>query len=369
MSRNILLIEPNYKNKYPPIGLMKIAMYHRELGDNVTFFKGDLKKFVVDLITKKCIHKLDQIDKTINWNMFYNSIKKYIERGKQVDLEYIKSEKSTYESLLLFALNDYRKFYQKKKYEKEPLFDRVYVATLFTFYWKITVDTINFAKTLVKNNSDVFVGGVSATLLYDDIVAQTGIKPIKGLLNKPAMLDINNNIVVDTLPLDYSILDEVDYKYPENDAYYGYMTRGCFRNCPFCAVPTLEPDYCEYVSLKEKIAETKSKFGEQRNLLLLDNNVLYSNRFPEIIQEIIDCGFGKNAVYVEPNKYEIALRNLETGLNDFAYTKKLFELNLLLLNRLTGENQQKTYNLLANEQLLNIHTVTKEKLLETAPHF
>jgi hypothetical protein len=367
MSRNILLIEPNYKNKYPPIGLMKIATYHRNLGDNVTFFKGDLKEFVVALITKKCIHKLDQIDKTINWNSFYNSITKYVEFGKQIDLENIKFENSTYKSLILSALSDYKKFYQKKQYEKEPLFDRVYVATLFTFYWKITVDTINFAKTLVKNNSAVFVGGVSATLLYDDIVAQTGIKPIKGLLNKPAMLDENNNIIVDTLPLDYSILDEIDYKYPENDAYYGYMTRGCFRNCPFCAVPTLEPDYCEYVSLKEKIAETKSKFGEQRNLLLLDNNVLYSNRFPEIIQEIIDCGFGKNAVYVEPNKYEIALRNLETGLNDSAYTKKLFELNLLLLNRLTGDNQQKTYNLLANEQLLNIHTVTKEKLLQTAP--
>jgi hypothetical protein len=35
MKRKILLIEPNYKNKYPPIGLMKIATYHRNLGDDV----------------------------------------------------------------------------------------------------------------------------------------------------------------------------------------------------------------------------------------------------------------------------------------------------------------------------------------------
>jgi radical SAM superfamily enzyme YgiQ (UPF0313 family) len=157
---------------------------------------------------------------------------------------------------------------------------------------------------LVKSEKDIFVGGISATLLYDDIVKETEIKPITGLLNKPGMLDKNNKIIVDTLPLDYSILDEIDYKYPENNAYYGYMTRGCTRKCSFCAVPTLEPEYCEYVPIKQKIEETKATFGEQRNLLLLDNNVLASPRFPEIIQEIIDCGFGKNATYTEPSEYE-----------------------------------------------------------------
>src|SRR5882672_8382423 len=40
--KKILLIEPGYKNKYPPLGLMKIAQYHgpRGKGDNVTFIKG-----------------------------------------------------------------------------------------------------------------------------------------------------------------------------------------------------------------------------------------------------------------------------------------------------------------------------------------
>ena len=42
-NNNILLIEPNYKNKYPPLGLMKIAQYHGANGkkDNVTFIKGE----------------------------------------------------------------------------------------------------------------------------------------------------------------------------------------------------------------------------------------------------------------------------------------------------------------------------------------
>ena len=40
MSRKILLLEPNYKNKYPPMPLMKPATYFRNRGDDVRFFQG-----------------------------------------------------------------------------------------------------------------------------------------------------------------------------------------------------------------------------------------------------------------------------------------------------------------------------------------
>src|ERR1700730_14653557 len=41
-NKRILLLEPGYKNKYPPLGLMKIAQYHGPHGrkDHVTFPKG-----------------------------------------------------------------------------------------------------------------------------------------------------------------------------------------------------------------------------------------------------------------------------------------------------------------------------------------
>ncbi len=51
MSRRVLLIEPNWKNKYPPQNLMKLATYFRSVcGDDVRFFKGDLKIFGAQLL-------------------------------------------------------------------------------------------------------------------------------------------------------------------------------------------------------------------------------------------------------------------------------------------------------------------------------
>ncbi len=51
-NKNILLIEPGYKNKYPPLGLMKLAAYHGpwEKKDNVRFIKGEADKTVFETV-------------------------------------------------------------------------------------------------------------------------------------------------------------------------------------------------------------------------------------------------------------------------------------------------------------------------------
>lgn len=36
----ILLIEPDYRSKFPPLGLMRIASFHKEKGDSVVFVRG-----------------------------------------------------------------------------------------------------------------------------------------------------------------------------------------------------------------------------------------------------------------------------------------------------------------------------------------
>ena len=55
--RRVLLVEPNYKNKYPPLGLMKLATYHRNRGDYVRFFKGEFKDLISDVYADEAIKK------------------------------------------------------------------------------------------------------------------------------------------------------------------------------------------------------------------------------------------------------------------------------------------------------------------------
>lgn len=45
----ILLVEPVYKTKYPPLGLMKISTYHKRLGDTVTYIKDVKRNNQLDL--------------------------------------------------------------------------------------------------------------------------------------------------------------------------------------------------------------------------------------------------------------------------------------------------------------------------------
>lgn len=219
----VLLIEPDYRNKYPPLGLMKISAFHKSQGDYVHFFKGCSK----ELRAKK-------------W-------------------------------------------------------DRIYIATLFTFYWQKTIRTIEFYKTAVKSPDDIYVGGVMASLVGDEIAAETGATVIRGLIDRPGILRPGSRLIVDHLIPDYSILDEIEYKYPVSNAYFGYATRGCPNNCPFCAVPLLEPKFQGYSPLREQVEGIESAYGTQKDLILLDNNVLNSARFKRIIQDIIDLGFEKGA--------------------------------------------------------------------------
>lgn len=375
MSRKVLLIEPNYKNKFPPIGLMKMATYFRMRGDDVIFFKGELKDFLLDWLTSLCINKFVAIDDTINWRLRGDKIKQYIKRGQKSDFSTIGLCESQYEVLLYPWIDQYRKEFKTGNLSDSSKFDFVGVTTLFTFYWDITIKTIEFAKTLVKDINRLQVGGVLASIQPEEIYEATGIKPHCGTLHSKGDIDPDNNEIIDNLPLDYSILDEIDYVYPDNNAYFSYTTRGCIRNCAFCAVKTLEPNYIDYIPLKERINRTRRLYGEQQNLLLMDNNVMASQQFMQIIQDIKDCGFKEGDKYIETNQYDLAIRNLRLHINDRAYTRKAFKLlqTLTEMKRFSEDERTEIYTTRDKFGLLSLDTCTREALIKSyhifAPYF
>ncbi|OIQ77580.1 hypothetical protein GALL_407240 [mine drainage metagenome] len=257
-NKKILLIEPGYKNKYPPLGLMKLAAYHGPYGkrDHVTFIKGEDDTTVLDAI----------------W-------------------------------------------------------DRIYVTTLFSFEWREIAKSIDFALRVARGNAHkVFVGGIAASLMHDQFVAEAGwrgIRFIKGLLSEaPAVslqldefeeelyADDRHGIPIEDLVPDYSILDQIrgQYMYPVHDAYFTYASRGCVRKCHFCGVPKLEGAQRDAQSITGLVRAIDERYGPRRDLMLMDNNVVASANYKNIIAEIRDLGFVPGAKLSRPGKVPVQRR-------------------------------------------------------------
>ena len=353
MYRKILLIEPNYKNKYPPMGLMKLATYYRHCNDDVRFYKGDLKAFAAQLLSEEFLTNIE--DKS--FRRYFSKIVEFIKIGTYSILDVIPNFRNTkYEEII----KQYRNRY---KHDDFPKFDIVGISTLFTFYWKQSIDTINYAKKFCDANGRMLVGGIASTIQPEYVYKETGIKPHVGLLDKPGVLDEGNKEIIDELPLDYSILDEIDYEYPAHDAYFGYMTRGCPRNCTFCAVNTLEPEYKNYIGIKHQISYIDEHFGPQKDLLLMDNNVFVSKCFDQIIDEIKECGFGKGSTFLPPNIYEYAIKNLNDNYNSRAYIRKVVKLYDKMAERLPESQSGEFYLQREERGLLYPETATREAVL------
>ena len=189
--------------------------------------------------------------------------------------------------------------------------DRIYVTSLFTFEWAETIAAIKYAQTLVDSNDKIIVGGIAATLMSEQIYEATGIQPVCGLLNEPNKIGLLHDECIDQLVPDYSILEDIEYVYPSHNAYFLSSTKGCGMKCGFCAVQTLEPFYVPHQDIITKIEEIDKKYDKKKDLLLMDNNVLRSNRFEEIINDIIAAGFEKGATYTNPKTKKIVRRYVD----------------------------------------------------------
>jgi hypothetical protein len=119
MKKKILLVEPGYKNSYPPLGLMKISSWHKIRGDTVDFVKDD----------------------NINQSFFG---------------------------------------YQPPELKKH--YDRIYITSLFTYHADEVIKSIKNYQSKYPG-AEIKVGGILATLLPEFIKNQTEINPHVGLLS------------------------------------------------------------------------------------------------------------------------------------------------------------------------------------------
>lgn len=198
----------------------------------------------------------------------------------------------------------------------EETWDRIYVTTLFTFDFDVDVETINHYKLLANNIKDLYVGGIMASLMPDRIVAATGIDRshiLTGLFTDTSVVGDDNDINVDELPLDYDILEQIEYKYPAGDNYFAYTTRGCPNHCSFCAVPILEPYFHVTNNIIDQIRTIDERYGPKQHLLLLDNNVLNTTDLKGLVDDLCKAGFGRGAKYVDPGAYAIVMMRYRRG--------------------------------------------------------
>lgn len=90
--------------------------------------------------------------------------------------------------------------------------------------------------------------------------------------------------------LDNTLPAEIEHMYPDYSLYpeltkdtaYGFLTRGCPRGCKFCIVATKEG------RKSYKVADLSEFWRGQKNISLLDPNILACREHPDLLRQLID---------------------------------------------------------------------------------
>lgn len=94
------------------------------------------------------------------------------------------------------------------------------------------------------------------------------------------------------LQLDKHLPPEIEHIYPDYSLYpehtkntaYGYLTRGCPRQCTFCHTSVKDG------TVSRKVADLSEFWHGQKNIVLLDQNILACKDWRELLQQLIDSG-------------------------------------------------------------------------------
>lgn len=104
-------------------------------------------------------------------------------------------------------------------------------------------------------------------------------------------ISVENGKEVYDKTVDLSLPPEIENQYPDYDLYpqfkntaYGFLTRGCPNNCSFCIVSQKEGRCTEQVAYLDEF------WRGQRNIKLMDGNLLACKDRESLLQQLIDSG-------------------------------------------------------------------------------
>ena len=157
--------------------------------------------------------------------------------------------------------------------------DRVYLSKVFSFTpdYPYAVD----ADEIVTGGSGYAIRLVDGKEVYD----------------KSADNDLPYKI--EHIYPDYSLYPELT-----EDTAYGFLTRGCPRNCAFCHVGAKEGRY------SVKVADLSEFWNGQKNIVLCDPNLTACREWKDLLHQLID-----SRAYIDINQgIDIRLMNEEKAL-------------------------------------------------------
>lgn len=170
-----------------------------------------------------------------------------------------------YPNLALMKISAYHKRRGDIVEWHDPLFgghyDKVYLSKVFSFTpdYEYYID----ADEIERGGSGYCITTVNGREIYD----KTKDKPLP--------------YEVEHIYPDYTLYPELT-----KETAYGYMTRGCPRQCDFCIVK----DKCGDGTTSRKVADLTEFWNGQKHIELLDPNTLAAKEWRDVLGQLIESG-------------------------------------------------------------------------------
>lgn len=223
-------------------------------------------------------------------------------------------------------------------------YDKAYVSKIFS-------DEYSGSENLCLQADEIVYGGTGYA-----ITVENGKEVYKKELDQDMQYEIEH------IYPDYSLYPELT-----KDTAYGFLTRGCPNNCGFCIISQKE-------GLKSvKVADLSEFWRGQKNIILLDANLLACRHRKELLQQLIDSrawvdfSQGLDARFITDEIAEM-LKGVKTKRVHFAFDQmakeKAIIKGLKIYKEITNMPEQKTvvyiltnFDTTIEEDLYRLHKV------------